>query len=74
MLLCLRALYESTTDGKTFVDCFKDQNIMPGIKVDKDPTMNLSAKVWMDWLQDVPSTTNRGHVLQSDEHHNTSNT
>jgi fructose-bisphosphate aldolase class I len=28
-------LYQSTTDGKTFVDCLKDQNIMPGIKVDK---------------------------------------
>ena len=28
-------LYQSTTDGRTFVECLKDQNIMPGIKVDK---------------------------------------
>jgi fructose-bisphosphate aldolase class I len=30
-------LYPSITDGKsnTFVDCLKDQNIMPGIKFDK---------------------------------------
>ncbi|KAJ6768724.1 FRUCTOSE-BISPHOSPHATE ALDOLASE [Salix koriyanagi] len=28
-------LYQSTTDGKKFVDCLRDENIVPGIKVDK---------------------------------------
>jgi prepilin-type processing-associated H-X9-DG protein len=34
-ILFEETLYQSTTDGKKFVDCLKDQNIMPGIKVDK---------------------------------------
>jgi fructose-bisphosphate aldolase class 1 len=28
-------LYQLTTYGKTFFGCSEDQNIMPGIKVDK---------------------------------------
>ncbi|CAM8886070.1 unnamed protein product [Rhodiola kirilowii] len=28
-------LYQSTTDGKKFVECCRDENIVPGIKVDK---------------------------------------
>ena len=34
-ILFEETLYQSTTDGKKFVDCLKDQNIMPGIKVVK---------------------------------------
>lgn len=34
-ILFEETLYQSTTDGKKFVDCLRDQNIVPGIKVDK---------------------------------------
>lgn len=34
-ILFEETLYQSTTDGKKFVDCLKDENIVPGIKVDK---------------------------------------
>ena len=34
-ILFEETLYQSTTDGKKFVDCLCDENIMPGIKVDK---------------------------------------
>jgi len=34
-ILFEETLYQSTKDGKTFVDCLRDANIVPGIKVDK---------------------------------------
>ncbi|KAH7445670.1 hypothetical protein KP509_01G019500 [Ceratopteris richardii] len=34
-ILFEETLYQSTTDGKRFVDCLKEENIVPGIKVDK---------------------------------------
>lgn len=34
-ILFEETLYQSTTGGKKFVDCLRDENIMPGIKVDK---------------------------------------
>lgn len=34
-ILFEETLYQSTTDGKKFVDCMREQNIVPGIKVDK---------------------------------------
>lgn len=34
-ILFEETLYQSTTDGKKFVDCLQEQNIVPGIKVDK---------------------------------------
>jgi fructose-bisphosphate aldolase, class I len=50
-ILFEETLYQSTTDGKKFVDCLKDQNIMPGIKVDKvciflDPYYHVSLQNW----------------------------
>jgi fructose-bisphosphate aldolase, class I len=50
-ILFEETLYQSTTDGKKFVDCLKDQNIMPGIKVDKvciflDPYNRVSQRNW----------------------------
>lgn len=35
-------LYQSTTDGKKFVDCLREESIVPGIKVDK---VNLNSSV-----------------------------
>ncbi|GKE36987.1 fructose-bisphosphate aldolase 3, chloroplastic [Tanacetum coccineum] len=34
-ILFEETLYQSTTDGKKMVECLKEQNIVPGIKVDK---------------------------------------
>jgi fructose-bisphosphate aldolase class I len=34
-ILFEETLYQSTLDGKKFVDCLKEQGIAPGIKVDK---------------------------------------
>ncbi|RWW03668.1 hypothetical protein GW17_00033154 [Ensete ventricosum] len=34
-ILFEETLYQSTTDGKKFVDCLRKEKIMPGIKVDK---------------------------------------
>ncbi|KHN37126.1 Putative fructose-bisphosphate aldolase 3, chloroplastic [Glycine soja] len=34
-ILFEETLYQSTTDGNKFVDCLRDQNIVPDIKVDK---------------------------------------
>ncbi|CAL5423827.1 unnamed protein product [Camellia sinensis] len=44
-ILFEKTLYQSTTDGKKFVNCLREQNIVPGIKVNK-----------MDWLLDLPNT------------------
>ncbi|CAL5347570.1 unnamed protein product [Camellia sinensis] len=34
-ILFEKTLYQSTTDGKKFVNCLREQNIVPGIKVNK---------------------------------------
>ena len=34
-ILFEETLYQSTKDGKKFVDCLNDAKIVPGIKVDK---------------------------------------
>lgn len=34
-ILFEETLYQSTVSGRKFVDCLKDQDIVPGIKVDK---------------------------------------
>ena len=34
-ILFEETLYQSTKDGKKFVECLRDANIVPGIKVDK---------------------------------------
>merc|ERR1712003_371754 len=45
-------LYQSGKDGKTFVDCLKDQGIVPGIKVDKGlvPMANSNKESWCQGL------------------------
>merc|ERR1712151_499563 len=45
-------LYQSTKDGKPFVDCLKEQNIVPGIKVDKGlvPMANSNKESWCQGL------------------------
>lgn len=41
-ILFEETLYQSTTDGRKVVDVLKEQNIVPGIKVDKVDHLNLS--------------------------------
>merc|ERR1712216_911531 len=45
-------LYQSTKDGKPFVDCLKSPNIVPGIKVDKGlvPMANSNKESWCQGL------------------------
>ncbi|KAK6157629.1 hypothetical protein DH2020_011877 [Rehmannia glutinosa] len=55
-ILFEETLYQSTTDGKKFVDCLRDENIVPGIKVDKG----------LDGLaSDLLNTIIKGLVLQN---------
>lgn len=42
-ILFEETLYQSTTKGKKFVDCLKEENIMPGIKVDKVCNCQIAA-------------------------------
>jgi fructose-bisphosphate aldolase class I len=41
-------LYQSTKSGKRFVDVMKEQNIVPGIKVDKGlvPLVGTNGESW----------------------------
>lgn len=50
-------LYQSTTDGKKFVDCLKEQNIVPGIKVDKGlvPLAGSNDESWCQGLDGLAS-------------------
>lgn len=45
-------LYQSTASDKPFVDCLKEQGIMPGIKVDKGlvPLANSNGESWCQGL------------------------
>nr|BAO19310.1 fructose-bisphosphate aldolase, class I [Chlamydomonas sp. W80] len=47
-ILFEETLYQSTKDGKTFVQVMNDQNIVPGIKVDKGlvPLVNSNGESW----------------------------
>ncbi|ONM18094.1 Fructose-bisphosphate aldolase 3 chloroplastic [Zea mays] len=56
-ILFEETLYKSTTDGKKFVDCLKDQNIMPGIKVDKGlvPLPGSNNESWCQGLDGLAS-------------------
>ena len=51
-ILFEETLYQSTDGGKTFVDCLKEQNIVPGIKVDKGlvPMANSNGESWCQGL------------------------
>merc|ERR1712176_1251410 len=51
-ILFEETLYQSTKDGKPFVDCLKEQNIVPGIKVDKGlvPMANSNKESWCQGL------------------------
>merc|ERR1712199_63391 len=47
-ILFEETLYQSTLDGKAFVDCLNDNGIIPGIKVDKGlvPMTNSNNESW----------------------------
>nr|AFK43752.1 unknown [Medicago truncatula] len=50
-------LYQSTTDGKKFVDCLREENIVPGIKVDKGlvPLPGSNNESWCQGLDGLAS-------------------
>ncbi|KAF4350981.1 hypothetical protein F8388_021688 [Cannabis sativa] len=56
-ILFEETLYQSTTDGKKFVDCLKDENIVPGIKVDKGlvPLPGSNNESWCQGLDGLAS-------------------
>ncbi|GFR45510.1 hypothetical protein Agub_g6901 [Astrephomene gubernaculifera] len=51
-ILFEETLYQSTKDGRKFVDCMKAENIVPGIKVDKGlvPLSNTNGESWCQGL------------------------
>merc|ERR1712157_622709 len=55
-------LYQSSKGGKTFVDCLKEQNIVPGIKVDKGlvPMANSNGEPWCQGILLKPSMVTPG--------------
>ncbi|CAH9142876.1 unnamed protein product [Cuscuta epithymum] len=56
-ILFEETLYQSTTDGKKFVDCLRDENIVPGIKVDKGltPLPGSNNENWCQGLDGLAS-------------------
>jgi fructose-bisphosphate aldolase class I len=56
-ILFEETLYQSTTDGKKFVDCLREQNIVPGIKVDKGlvPLPGSNDESWCQGLDGLAS-------------------
>ncbi|KAI8023971.1 hypothetical protein LOK49_LG03G00880 [Camellia lanceoleosa] len=56
-ILFEETLYQSTTDGKKFVDCLREQNIVPGIKVDKGlvPLPGSNNESWCQGLDGLAS-------------------
>jgi fructose-bisphosphate aldolase class 1 len=58
-ILFEETLYQSTTDGKLMVDCLKEQNIVPGIKVDKGlvPLAGSNNESWCQGLDGLASRT-----------------
>lgn len=51
-ILFEETLYQGTRGGKPFVDCLNEQNIVPGIKVDKglSPLSNANNESWCQGL------------------------
>lgn len=71
-ILFEETLYQSTTDGKKIVDVLVEQNIMPGIKVDKVKTHNtknfLSVSFCgLNCLFDVPIEQNSKRIDQEEK-------
>ncbi|CAI0383304.1 unnamed protein product [Linum tenue] len=58
-ILFEETLYQSTTDGKKMVDCLVEQNIVPGIKVDKGlvPLPGSNNESWCQGLDGLASRT-----------------
>eukprot|EP00249_Psilotum_nudum_P015053 c25141_g1_i1 orf=269-1453(+) len=58
-ILFEETLYQSTTAAKRFVDCLKEQNIVPGIKVDKGlvPLVGSNDESWCQGLDGLASRT-----------------
>ncbi|KAL7164267.1 hypothetical protein ACSBR2_040221 [Camellia fascicularis] len=56
-ILFEKTLYQSTADGKKFVNCLREQNIMPGIKVDKGlvPLPGSNNESWCQGLDGLAS-------------------
>ncbi|KAL0463524.1 UNVERIFIED_CONTAM: Fructose-bisphosphate aldolase 3, chloroplastic [Sesamum latifolium] len=56
-ILFEETLYQSTIDGKKFVDCLRDENIVPGIKVDKGlvPLPGSNNESWCQGLDGLAS-------------------
>ncbi|KAL8463430.1 hypothetical protein ACS0TY_034182 [Phlomoides rotata] len=56
-ILFEETLYQSTTDGKKFVDCLREGNIIPGIKVDKGlvPLPGSNNESWCQGLDGLAS-------------------
>eukprot|EP00252_Welwitschia_mirabilis_P003932 TRINITY_DN1400_c0_g2_i1.p1 TRINITY_DN1400_c0_g2~~TRINITY_DN1400_c0_g2_i1.p1 ORF type:complete len:393 (+),score=79.64 TRINITY_DN1400_c0_g2_i1:212-1390(+) len=56
-ILFEETLYQSTTDGKKFVDCLQEQKIVPGIKVDKGlvPLPGSNNESWCQGLDGLAS-------------------
>lgn len=56
-ILFEETLYQSTTDGKKFVECLRDAKIMPGIKVDKGlvPLPGSNNESWCQGLDGLAS-------------------
>ncbi|XP_031500156.1 fructose-bisphosphate aldolase 1, chloroplastic-like [Nymphaea colorata] len=57
VILFEETLHQSTTDGKKFVDCLRDQKIVPGIKVDKGlvPLPGSNNESWCQGLDGLAS-------------------
>ncbi|XP_047341479.1 fructose-bisphosphate aldolase 1, chloroplastic-like [Impatiens glandulifera] len=57
VILFEETLYQSTTDGKKFVDVLKEANIVPGIKVDKGlvPLPGSNNESWCQGLDGLAS-------------------
>ncbi|TMW97889.1 hypothetical protein EJD97_004827 [Solanum chilense] len=59
LLVTAPALYQSTTDGQKLVDVLVEQNIVPGIKVDKGlvPLAGSNDESWCQGLDGITSCT-----------------
>ncbi|KAL3720484.1 hypothetical protein ACJRO7_005322 [Eucalyptus globulus] len=56
-ILFEETLYQSTTDGKKFVDCLREEKIVPGIKIDKGlvPLPRSNNESWCQGLDGLAS-------------------
>uniref|UniRef100_A0A2P2KMV3 Fructose-bisphosphate aldolase n=1 Tax=Rhizophora mucronata TaxID=61149 RepID=A0A2P2KMV3_RHIMU len=62
-ILFEETLYQSTTEGKKFIDCLRDENIVPGIKVDKGlvPLPGSNNESWCQGLDGLASRSAEYH-------------